>query len=211
MYQIISKDGQPSEPLDVNSLQILAMENKLAPQELLLDSVTGQTLPAGEMLMGQVSFPVTVFSDTGTAIAPPQAIPQPDSSLLGLRFLALMIDYLCALPLIVLSFIPLLGIIFAPLTTLYFISRDSFFGGKSLGKKAMGLRVVRLDGKPVAWGTSVQRNISYFSHLVAAIPIIGSIYGPGLIGLVGIIEIVLVLATQLRIGDNIAQTVVVRD
>ncbi len=75
----------------------------------------------------------------------------------------------------------------------------------------MGLRVVRLDGKPVVWETSVQRNISYFSHLVATIPMIGSIYAPGLIGLVGIVEIILVLATQFRIGDNISQTVAVRD
>lgn len=211
MYQIISKDGQVSEPLDVQSLQNLALENKLDPQQLLLDSVTGLTLPAEEMLTGQIRFPIAPFSASTTAIAPVRSLPQPDSSLLGLRFLSLMIDYLCALPLIVLSFIPFVGIIFAPLTTLYFISRDSFFGGRSLGKKAMGLRVVRLDGKPVVWGTSVQRNISYFSHLIAAIPIIGSIYGTGLIGLVGIVEIVLVLATQLRIGDNISQTVVVRN
>ena len=211
MYQIISKDGTASEPLDVNSLQTLALENKLDSQQPLLDSVTGQTLPAGEMLIGQVTFPISAYYDSATAIAPLQVTPRPDSSLLGLRFLALMIDYLCALPIIVLSFIPFVGIIFAPLTTLYFISRDSFFGGRSLGKKAMGLKVVRLDGKPVVWGTSVQRNISFFSHLIAAIPFIGSIYGPGLIGLVGIVEIVLVLATQLRIGDNIAQSVVVRN
>ncbi len=208
MYQIIDNDGQVSEPLDVNSLQALALENKLKPQQLLLDSVTGQSLPAGDMLIGQIHFPMTSISSS--VDAPVQALPQPDSSLLGLRFLGLFIDSLCALPLIVLSLIPFVGIIFAPLTTLYFISRDSFFGGQSFGKKAMGLRVVRLDGKPVDWGTSVQRNISYFSHLFAAIPWAGSILGPGVVGIVNIVEIVLVLSTQLRIGDNIAKTVVVR-
>ena len=73
------QDGTASEPLDVNSLQTLALENKLDSQQPLLDSVTGQTLPAGEMLIGQVTFPISAYYDSATAIAPLQVTPRPDS------------------------------------------------------------------------------------------------------------------------------------
>lgn len=41
----------------------------------------------------------------------------------------------------------------------YFVACESFMGGRSLGKKALGLRVVTRDGLPVSFGGSVLRNL----------------------------------------------------
>ena len=206
MYQVISKEGQVSEPMNVYSLQTLAHERKLEPQQMLIDPISGRTLPAVEMLADQIVFP----QREAVVAIPTQAVPQPDAALLGLRFGGYLIDSLCAIPLAIPAMIPYVGILFAPLLGLYWISRDSFFGGQSLGKKVVGLKVVRLDGKPFDWGTSVRRNIVFIPLLSVAIPGAGFILGPGLLGIINIVEIFLVLTTQRRIGDNIAQTVVVR-
>ena len=129
---------------------------------------------------------------------------------MGARLGGYIIDVLISIPLILLAMIPFLGLLCAPLLALYWLSRDAFFGGQSLGKKAVGLKVVRLDGEPFNWGTSVQRNIVYLPLVLEAIPFGGVVIGAGLLGLINIIEIVLIVATQRRIGDNIAKTVVVR-
>ncbi|MGI8883908.1 MAG: hypothetical protein ACR2IA_06660, partial [Pyrinomonadaceae bacterium] len=57
---------------------------------------------------------------------------------LGARFLALLVDNICGIPLFILAAIPFVGIVGSPLLCLYFISRDSIFGGQSIGKKIMG-------------------------------------------------------------------------
>jgi len=41
----------------------------------------------------------------------------------------------------------------------YFVTCESLMGGRSLGKKALGLRVVTRDGLPVSFGGSVLRNL----------------------------------------------------
>lgn len=226
MYQVVHEDGQVSDPMDLNALQALAEERRLNPQQMVIDAVSGRTLPAAEMLSDQIVFPETqamvatpfsapfsnpVVAPLPYSVPPPaMALPEPDSTLLGLRFGGYLVDFLCALPLLLLAFIPFAGLLFAPLLGLYWVSRDAFFGGQSIGKKAVGLKVVRLDGKPVDWGTSVKRNIVFAPLLLAAIPFAGVVLGSGLLGLINIVEVVMVLTTQRRIGDNIAQTVVVR-
>src|SRR5579875_416446 len=68
--------------------------------------------------------------------------------------------------------------------------------GATLGKKAMGLKVVRLDGSPIGWNESIIRNLlrivdGLFSYLVGAIIIWNS-------------------PLKQRLGDQVAKTVVVR-
>ena len=73
------------------------------------------------------------------------AKPQPDSSILLIRWVALMIDGLIAIPLIILAVLPVISLIGTPLVVAYFISRDILMGnGQSLGKKAMGLKVEKI-------------------------------------------------------------------
>lgn len=68
--------------------------------------------------------------------------------------------------------------------------------GATLGKIALGLRVVKLDGSPISWSESILRNLlriidAFFLYLVAAIFVETS-------------------PLKQRLGDKAAHTVVVR-
>ena len=68
--------------------------------------------------------------------------------------------------------------------------------GATLGKMALGLRVVKLDGSPISWSESIIRNLlriidGLFAYLVGAILIWTS-------------------PLKQRLGDRLANTVVVR-
>ncbi|HTH50708.1 MAG TPA: RDD family protein [Pyrinomonadaceae bacterium] len=130
--------------------------------------------------------------------------------LLGPRLGALLIDGLCAMPLVWMAIIPFLGIIGAPLLCAYWISRDSFFGGQSIGKKALGLKVIKPDGSPFVWADSVKRNLVYFGYLVLMIPWLGIILNAVVNVPLGIIELIMVLTSGQRLGDKQGGTYVVR-
>jgi uncharacterized RDD family membrane protein YckC len=130
--------------------------------------------------------------------------------LLGPRLGALLIDMLCAIPLAILAIIPFLGIIGAPLACAYWISRDAFFGGQSIGKKVVGLKVIKPDGSPFLWADSVKRNIVYFALLVLMIPVYGIFFNAFLSGPLSIAELILVVTGGQRLGDRMGNTYVVR-
>jgi uncharacterized RDD family membrane protein YckC len=130
--------------------------------------------------------------------------------LLGPRLGALLIDVACAIPLTVLAIIPFLGIIGAPLACAYWISRDAFFGGQSIGKKVVGLKVIKPDGSPFIWADSVKRNIIYFALLVLMIPIYGIFFNAFLSGPLALAELIMVVTGGQRIGDRMGNTYVVR-
>lgn len=75
---------------------------------------------------------------------------------------------------------------------------EALGSGRSPGKRWTGLRVVRLDGGPVGWGSAAVRG---------ALRIVDLLPGTYLVGLVS------VLATQRnqRVGDLVAGTIVVRE
>jgi uncharacterized RDD family membrane protein YckC len=148
--------------------------------------------------------------------APPSAVPTPGKADLTKRFLAALIDGLLAGGV---SLIPFIGGIIG---ALYILLRDGlqldFMDQRSIGKKVMKLRPIRLDGQPMDVGTSVKRNITLCFGAVASIfviiPILGWIVAIllGIVGLiVAIIELVLVLtdAEGRRWGDKLAGTKVV--
>jgi uncharacterized RDD family membrane protein YckC len=130
--------------------------------------------------------------------------------LLGPRLGALLIDGACAIPLTFLAVIPFIGILGAPLLAGYWVSRDAFFGGQSIGKKVVGLRVMKPDGSPFVWADSIKRNIIYFALLLLMIPIYGLIFNGFISGPIGIVELILVLTSGQRIGDRMGGTYVVR-
>ncbi|MFN3414252.1 MAG: RDD family protein [Thermoanaerobaculum sp.] len=76
---------------------------------------------------------------------------------LGKRFIAALIDGILAAGV---SFIPIVGGIIA---ALYILLRDGldveFMDKRSIGKKLMKLRPVRLDGQPMDPVTSAKRNL----------------------------------------------------
>lgn len=98
----------------------------------------------------------------------------------------------------------------------YMLVRDGlevdFMDRRSLGKKVMKLRPVRLDGQPMDIGASAKRNIPFaIGPVIMIIPILGWILGPIVALAIGIIEIVLVLtdAEGRRLGDKWAETKVI--
>ena len=77
----------------------------------------------------------------------------------------------------------------------YYVVMEVTSGG-TIGKKAMGLKVVKEDGTPLDWGASIIRNLlriidGFFFYLVAAI-------------------VVWVSKKKQRLGDMAAHTLVVR-
>lgn len=127
-----------------------------------------------------------------------------------LRFLALLIDGLAVsvviVPLVVslsllsvnsqnLSVLVVVDLFVVILVFAYYIVMEAIWGA-TLGKLALKLRVVKMDGSPIGWKESVIRNLlriidGLFDYLVAAILIWSS-------------------PLRQRLGDRVARTVVVR-
>lgn len=135
---------------------------------------------------------------------------------LGKRLIAGLIDGVLAGGV---SLIPGIGGIIA---AAYMLVRDGlevdFMPRRSIGKKVMELKPVRLDGAPVDLQTSAMRNWMFalggVTALLVIIPVIGWLLmipvGLAALGLV-IVEIVLVLTDDQgrRLGDKMAKTIVV--
>ena len=135
---------------------------------------------------------------------------------LGKRFIAALIDGLLAGGVSILPFIG--GLIGAA----YILLRDGleleFMDRRSIGKKLMKLRPLRLDGQPMDVGTSVKRNLPLCIGAVGSIfwviPILGWILAIllAVIGLiVAVVELVLVLTDPegRRMGDKLGATKVI--
>jgi uncharacterized RDD family membrane protein YckC len=253
VYQILGADGVPGEAVDLAVLKEMAADGRLEPSTVVLDPVSGRSMPAGEMFVGDELFPVAdpaaepsapvaAAQEPVAGVAPPPPAPiatVPDVSQtpaappvtatpfslpistypsvaadlvpdLGARFIGLLIDSLIGFPLLALSIIPLVGIVMAPITVAYWLSRDAFFGGQSVGKRVGKTRVVRLDGSPFTWQHSALRNITYLPILALVIPVFGVVLGYGLLGPCTLADVICVLITQRRIGDFLANTQVVR-
>ena len=127
--------------------------------------------------------------------------PQIDYVSVGPRFLAYLIDGLIIGAVSGLLFFPFRdapgawGGSIGLLSILYFIVMEATQGA-TLGKMALGLRVVKVDGSPISWGESIIRNLlrivdGLFAYLVGAILIWNS-------------------PLRQRLGDRAAGTVVVR-
>ncbi|MBD8878929.1 RDD family protein [Rhodanobacter sp. 7MK24] len=122
------------------------------------------------------------------------------------RAQAWMIDTVIRLVLLMLGMAPLslLGtggrgvamLLMFALLWAYWVICELWLDGQSLGKRALGLRVVNLDGTPVTWLPSVTRNLL---RVVDALP---GVYGVGLAS-------TLVDPCARRLGDIVAGTMVV--
>lgn len=80
----------------------------------------------------------------------------------------------------------------------YFIIFELIWHGQTPGKKALRIKVVREDGRPVSFGVSFLRNIM---RIVDALP---GAYAVGLIS-------IFVSEGEKRVGDIVAGTIVVRE
>jgi uncharacterized RDD family membrane protein YckC len=78
----------------------------------------------------------------------------------------------------------------------YSVICEVWFNGQTLGKRALGLRVVSADGTPVTWMPSVVRN------LLRVVDVVPGVYGVGLAS-------TLIDRHARRLGDIIAGTLVI--
>jgi uncharacterized RDD family membrane protein YckC len=78
----------------------------------------------------------------------------------------------------------------------YSVVCEVWLGGQTLGKRALGLRVVNADGTPVTWLPSVVRN------LLRVVDVLPGVYGVGLVSS-------LIDPHARRLGDIVAGTMVI--
>jgi uncharacterized RDD family membrane protein YckC len=87
------------------------------------------------------------------------------------------------------------------LAMVYIVFRDGMFGGQSIGKKILGIRVVHKDGRQISYVDSSFRNVLFLFYPLYA-----------LTAAVIVVEALVLLRDpqRRRIGDRIAKTCVVR-
>ncbi len=93
----------------------------------------------------------------------------------------------------------------------YILVRDGLFSGRSVGKKVIGLRVVRADdvGTAATYRESIIRNLPFaLAYMLYLIPYIGWLFGTAALG----VECLVAVGDEkgMRIGDMLARTFAVR-
>ncbi len=123
----------------------------------------------------------------------PIAVDQRQPATNGSRILAYLLDVLIAIGLYI---VPLVGLVAG---AVYMVTRDGlpFLNGQSIGKRAMGIKAVTVDGASLSnnWGPAIIRNVVL---LIPAFPLV---------------ELIVLLSNpnQQRLGDQWARTKVVID
>jgi uncharacterized RDD family membrane protein YckC len=127
-----------------------------------------------------------------------------------LRVAGYFIDVVPALILSLVSLIPFIGLIFAGiLLTPYWLLRD--ITGASLGKLALGMRVIGQNGQPASKGALMLRNLPLIAAPVCMIiPVLGYFLFAPVALIVVLVEAVMLLSQGSRLGDKMAGTVVVK-
>lgn len=145
----------------------------------------------------------TIFTPEGVQLALPLAG-------IGSRFMALMIDYLIGGAVYVVAILAAFALgsdLAAGIVSVtavlainvgYFVLFEVFGGGRTIGKRAAGLRVVTSEGGQVGLRASLVRNIIRLIELSALL------YAPAMIS-------ILATRNNQRLGDLAAGTLVVRD
>jgi len=80
----------------------------------------------------------------------------------------------------------------------YLFLLEGYWGGKTVGKWAVGIKVVRSDGSPCTYGASLGRNLL---RVIDALP---AVYIVGLISMA-------MSEQRKRVGDHLAGTIVVQN
>ena len=127
---------------------------------------------------------------------------------IGPRIGALIIDALISIPLALITMIPFVGLIGGLVAIAYWLCRDLV--RPSLGKKALGLDVVGLNGERPTDQQLILRNIPLaIPSLISMVPFVGIIGGPFIGTLVLVVELVLLISQGQRFGDQLAKTQVI--
>ena len=79
----------------------------------------------------------------------------------------------------------------------YNIIAETAYQGQTLGKRSLGIRVMRTDGAPLRWGDSLMRAILLFIDFFFSLGAVGALF-------------IVSNQRQQRLGDMAAQTIVVK-
>ncbi len=139
------------------------------------------------------------YSQPRPGVQGPVAGSAPQST----RFLAGLIDVGISLLMVLFAFIPIINILAALADTAFWLLRD--IKGASPGKKIMGLEVRTLDGGIPTSGALIIRNLPFAPLLIQIIPIVGNVILP-FVGVIMLVECILVLVSDRRLGDMMAGT-----
>ncbi len=124
---------------------------------------------------------------------------------IGPRIGAFIIDGLIGIPIALLSVIPFVGTLFSLGLIAYWLCRDLL--RPSLGKRALGLEVVGLNGDRPTEQQLILRNIPFaIPSLLTMIPFIGPFAALPIAALVYVGELVLFITQGQRFGDQLAKT-----
>lgn len=134
-------------------------------------------------------------------------VDSPEYSKAGIlnRFVAKVIDLIVAAAFS--KLLPPVGF-FAGLT--YLLIADGFFDGRSLGKKLIKLRTIKINGELCAYRDSILRNLPIaVGYILFFIPYAGWL----LTLIVYSVEGLIIIGNEkgLRIGDELAKTVVIEN
>jgi uncharacterized RDD family membrane protein YckC len=127
-----------------------------------------------------------------------------------LRVAGYFVDLVPAVIFGLVALIPFIGLIFAGfLLTPYWLLRD--ITGASLGKLAVGMRVVGQNGQPAPKGALMLRNFPLIAApLCMLIPFLNYFLVLPVGGIVVLVEGIMLLSQGSRLGDKMAGTVVVK-
>ncbi len=129
-----------------------------------------------------------------------------EAASLFLRIIAKAIDFLLIVA--VLEVIPKAGFYIG---IVYLLTGDGFFDRRSIGKKLLGIRVVSLKrDSSSALRDSILRNSTLaLGLLLWRIPLIGWLF----LTIITVVECIIMIGNseRMRIGDEIAQTVVIEN
>lgn len=161
--------------------------------------------PLPDTVSADVSYESSFAAQSGQS---PQMLLVPADKVA--RWFAWGIDLLIVVGISLFALIPLLGgIMVAIMGTSYLLLRD--FQGASLGKRAMGLRVVGKEGQPASSNALILRNLFFaLPYLFHFIPFLGIFLTLLFWVPVCVIEGFCALLKGERIGDMLAGTRVVK-
>ena len=234
MYQVIDHSGQTFGPAPIETLKAWAVERRLTPDMIVVDQATGKQGVAADMLLGMGVFLDPIPAPSEPAIQVPQISYSYKGStepgkppMLQTRGVAFLIDFILGMSfyaamhnvLVMLfdqfnttswSFINYTDYLIVPIVGIYFLARDFFFPGQSVGKRIAKLKVVSTNGRPLSVTQSALRNITAAPIVLLAIPYVAYVAMPVVL-LCVIGDGFMVMLQGKRIGDTLAFTSVVNE
>ncbi|HSU14248.1 RDD family protein [Longimicrobium sp.] len=163
--------------------------------------------PAGGP-MYQAPVPAPTYAGPGGAPGQPDIVKRGIAAFIDFAIIGAANAFMTLVLSIALGWIG--AMVAAAVATALVLGRDIVIENRSLGKKLLGLAVVRADGSPITLQESIRRNatlaIGTAVGILGAVPLLGLLAIPLYLvaAAVGFYEIYLVASSKPRLGDNLA-------